>query len=242
MVAVLGGELFDLLAETGPMTLEEVRFYAACLVSALQHLHSRGIVYRDLKSENVLLSGGFTFRAAGWPVLGDLGLTQWIKHDGSSLHTFCGTPAFIAPEMAAQVGYGTAADWWSLGVLIYQCFTCATPFEGPNAWATLDNIVRGRRVHDLAAADPPVELPEAPPDQRAAPSRPRDAPRRPAPLEPGAHPPLLGLRLEQMEKRTMTPPHSDRCKRCAYGRRSTRRQAAAALAALEMQAVTTIFE
>ena len=246
MVAVLGGELFDLLAETGPMTLEEVRFYAACLVSALQHLHSRGIVYRDLKSENVLLSGGFTFRAAGWPVLGDLGLTQWIKHDGSSLHTFCGTPAFIAPEMAAQVGYGTAADWWSLGVLIYQCFTCATPFEGPNAWATLDNIVRGRRVHDLAAADPPVELPESAASVINALLHPDPAMRLGGQLrsnEVRIHPFFWGFDWSQMEKRTMTPPHSDRCKRRAYEATQHPSLRLPPLpAALEMQAVTTIFE
>ena len=194
MVAVLGGELFDLLAETGPMTLEEVRFYAACLVSALQ-LSTRGGSCAATSSRRMCCCRVATFRAAGGRPR-RFG-AHAVVHDGSSLHTFCGTPAFIAPEMAAQVGYGTAADWWSLGVLIYQCFTCATPFEGPNAWATLDNIVRGRRVHGLAAADPPVELPECGlRDQRAAPPRPRDAPRWPAPLERGAHPPLLlGLRL-----------------------------------------------
>lgn len=65
-------------------------------------------------------SGGFTHASAGWPVLADLGLANWTKSDGTSLHTFCGTAAFIAPEVANHNGYGTAADWWSLGVLMYS--------------------------------------------------------------------------------------------------------------------------
>ena len=55
----------------------------------------------DLKTENVLLSGGFTHAAAGWPVLADFGLANWLKNDGSRLQTFCGTPEFIAPEVCA---------------------------------------------------------------------------------------------------------------------------------------------
>ena len=147
MTAVLGGELFHLLHETGAMAESQVVFYAACLTMALQHLHARGIAYRDLKTENVLLSGGFTHAAAGWPVLADFGLATWVKHDGSSLQTFCGTPAFLAPEVATQSGYGTAADWWSLGILIHQCLTLTTPFEGGHARETIENIIHGRRTH-----------------------------------------------------------------------------------------------
>ena len=72
------------------------------------------------------------------------------------MHTFCGTPAFIAPEVAARNGHGTAADWWSLGVLIYQLLTLATPFEGPTSKATIENVIHGRRAH--AAEDVPVVL------------------------------------------------------------------------------------
>ena len=95
MPAVLGGELFQLLEEYGAMEESDVQFYSACLVRALQHLHGFGIVYRDLKAENVLLSGGFTHSSAGWPVLVDFGLANFNKADGSSMTTFCGTPSYI---------------------------------------------------------------------------------------------------------------------------------------------------
>ena len=94
-------------------------------------------------------------------------------------------------------------------MLIYQCFTCATPFEGPNAWATLDNIVRGRRVHDLAAADPPVELPESAASVINALLHPDPAMRLGGQLrsnEVRIHPFFWGFDWSQMEKRTMTPP------------------------------------
>ena len=61
-------------------------------------------------------------------MLADFGLANFVKDD--SLHTFCGTPAFIAPEIASHNHYGTAVDWWALGVLIFQLFTLST-VRGP---------------------------------------------------------------------------------------------------------------
>ena len=193
----------------------EVVFYAACLTMALQHLHSRGIAYRDLKSENVLLSGGFTHAAAGWPVLADFGLATWVQYDGSSLQTFCGTPAFIAPEVAAQNGYGTAADWWSLGVLIYQCLTLCTPFEGATPRATIENIIHGRRIHSEWLQARLGGLSESVRDLIDALLHPDPAERLGGPLrgnEVRVHPFFWGFDWSQIEKRQMTPPHAARCR------------------------------
>jgi len=215
MTAVLGGELFHLLQETGAMKEAEVQFYAGNLVMALEHLHSRGIAYRDLKSENVLLSGGFTHAAAGWPVLADFGLANWVKNDGASLQTFCGTPAFIAPEVATQNGHGAAADWWSLGVLIFQCLTLCTPFEGPTAHATIENVIHGRRVQARKARALIGELSPNATGIIDALLHPDPAERLGGPLrgnEVRTNPFFWGFDFTQIEKRRMTPPHATRCR------------------------------
>ena len=221
MPAVLGGELFNLLEEYGAMSERDVQFYAACLVRALQHLHGFGIVYRDLKCENVLLSGGFTHSSAGWPVLVDFGLANFVKGDGSSMTTFCGTPSFIAPEVARQNdGYGAAADWWSLGVLMYQCLTLATPFEGPNAKATIDNILSGRRIHTAAVRPAGQPLAQGEISEHAhgiidALMHPDPAERLGGSLhgnEVRVHPFFWGFDWRQIEKRQMTPPHAKVCR------------------------------
>jgi len=217
MTAVLGGELFHLLQETGAMAEREVVFYAACLTMALQHLHSRGIAYRDLKSENVLLSGGFTHAAAGWPVLADFGLATWVQHDGTSLQTFCGTPAFIAPEVASQTGYGTAADWWSLGVLVHQCLTLTTPFEGPTARDTIDNIIHGRRTTASSAwvQARVSSLSTSATDLIDALLHPDPAERLGGPLrasEVRVHPFFWGFDWPSISTRQVTPPHAARCR------------------------------
>jgi serine/threonine protein kinase len=178
-------------------------------------LHSLMTASSDLKSENVLLSGGFTHAAAGWPVLADFGLANWLKNDGASLQTFCGTPAFIAPEVAAQNGHGAAADWWSLGVLIFQCLTLYTPFEGPTAHATIENIIHGRRVQEGKARARIGKLSKNAAGIVDALLHPDPAERLGGPLrgnEVRVHPFFWGFDFSQIEKRQMTPPHAARCR------------------------------
>jgi len=219
MPAVLGGELHQLLEDVGALAEGEVQFYAACIVEALQHLHAHGIVYRDLKADNVLLSGGFSSAAAGWPVLADFGLANFVQSD--NLHSFCGTPAFVAPEVVTHSGHGTAADWWGLGVLIYQCFTLNTPFSGPHTKATLDNIAQGRRVHHApVAAEQGNEARTGELPARAAAMIDALLQHDPAERLGGAlrsdevrvHPFFWGFDWTSIEKRQMTPPHAARCR------------------------------
>lgn len=91
------------------------RFYAAELVLALEHLHENHIIHRDLKPENILVS------ADGHIVLTDFGLAkeQVVDHD-SGATTWCGTIEYMAPEMLQGKNYGKSADFWSLGILIYD--------------------------------------------------------------------------------------------------------------------------
>lgn len=112
-------------------------------MSALEYLHSKDIVYRDLKPENVLLD------AAGHIQLTDFGLSKEGIADNSSAHSFCGTPEYLAPEILTRVGHGRAADWWSLGALLYEMLTGMPPFYSRN---------RDRLFHKILKAE--LKLPK----------------------------------------------------------------------------------
>ena len=96
-----------------------VRFYTASLSLALKHLHGLGIVYRDMKPENVLIDSN------GFIKLGDFGFAKQIS---DCTFTFCGTPGYLAPECILSSGYDCRMDWWSLGVLTYVITTGSQPF------------------------------------------------------------------------------------------------------------------
>lgn len=113
----VGGELFRHMNQEGMFDEPMASFYAAELVLALSHLHSLGIVYRDLKPENCLLD------LDGHILLTDFGLSK-VSLDGRT-NTICGTPEFMAPEILAGLQYDYAVDWWSLGVLIYDMLSGA---------------------------------------------------------------------------------------------------------------------
>jgi RAC serine/threonine-protein kinase len=117
-----GGELFYHLQKEKKFNEERVRFYAAEILLALEHLHSNGIIYRDLKPENLLLTN------EGHIVLTDFGLCKEGIKDNDKTETFCGTPEYLAPEVLKGKGYGKAVDWWSFGSLIYEMLTGLPPF------------------------------------------------------------------------------------------------------------------
>lgn len=121
-----GGELFFHLGRAGRFSEHRARFYAAEIVLAMEYLHDLGIVYRDLKPENVLLDGH------GHVAITDFGLSKEGIADNVSAHSFCGTPEYLAPEILARTGHGRAADWWSLGALLYEMLTGMPPFFSRN--------------------------------------------------------------------------------------------------------------
>uniref|UniRef100_A0A6B2L4K5 non-specific serine/threonine protein kinase n=1 Tax=Arcella intermedia TaxID=1963864 RepID=A0A6B2L4K5_9EUKA len=118
-----GGELFFHLQKVKKFSLERVRFYTAEIVAGLEYLHSSGVIYRDLKPENLLLS------ADGHIVLTDFGLSKEGLFDRNDRTvTFCGTPEYLAPEVLEGKGYTRAVDWWSLGTLVYEMLTGLPPY------------------------------------------------------------------------------------------------------------------
>uniref|UniRef100_A0A6B2L9G5 Protein kinase domain-containing protein n=1 Tax=Arcella intermedia TaxID=1963864 RepID=A0A6B2L9G5_9EUKA len=118
-----GGELFYHLQKEKKFTEERVRFYAAEIVLGLEYLHTAGVIYRDLKPENLLLT------KEGHIVMTDFGLSKEGLHDRNDrTGTFCGTPEYLAPEILEGKGYGKAVDWWSFGTLLYEMLTGLPPF------------------------------------------------------------------------------------------------------------------
>lgn len=106
---------FLLVCEEGMFSESMAVFYAGELVLALEHLHSLGIVYRDLKPENCLLD------VEGHVVLTDFGLSK-VAVDGKT-NTICGTAEYMAPEILMGLEYDITVDWWSLGILLYDMMT-----------------------------------------------------------------------------------------------------------------------
>ncbi|XXG81059.1 hypothetical protein AAC387_Pa09g1784 [Persea americana] len=159
-----GGELFLLLDRQPMKVLKEdaVRFYAAEVVVALEYLHCQGIIYRDLKPENVLIQSNGHVSLTDFdlscltsckPQLLLQNTTDKKKHKKRQLppifvaepmrasNSFVGTEEYIAPEIITGAGHTSAVDWWALGILLYEMLYGYTPFRGKTRQKTFANIL-----------------------------------------------------------------------------------------------------
>ena len=145
-----GGTLYAymLSAPGGCLSEEATRFYAAEVLVALQYLHVLGIVYRDLKPENVLL------RNTGHVVLVDFDLalfaSRFPQKDTHPVYTdepytctnsYVGTEEYLTPEVITRLGHSSSVDWWQLGILLYEMAYGVTPFRSPEREETLANVL-----------------------------------------------------------------------------------------------------
>lgn len=124
-----GGELFDRIVSAGKLKEDQARRYFQQLVHAVDYCHSRGVYHRDLKPENLLLDSNGDLKVSDF---GLSALSQERWEDGL-LHTTCGTPNYVAPEVINEKGYhGAPADVWSCGIVLYVLLAGYLPFDELN--------------------------------------------------------------------------------------------------------------
>ncbi|XXG78933.1 hypothetical protein AAC387_Pa09g0107 [Persea americana] len=141
---VTGGELFDKIEHRTRLPEDEGRKLFQQLIDAVSYCHDKGVFHRDLKPENVLVD------AKGNIKISDFGLSALPEHfrDDGLLHTTCGSPHYVAPEVLDNRGYdGTTSDLWSCGVILYVILTGYLPFDDTNLAVLYHKIRKG--IHQI---------------------------------------------------------------------------------------------
>ena len=142
MEYISGGDLM-LHIQRGQFGSKRAQFYAAEVCLALKYFHENGVIYRDLKLDNILLT------LDGHIKIADYGLCKEEMWYGSATSTFCGTPEFMAPEILLDKKYGRAVDWWAFGVLIYQMLLQQSPFRGDDEDEIYDAILADEPLYPI---------------------------------------------------------------------------------------------
>ena len=119
MEYIRGMDMFDILRKLNLLKECDARFYVGCIINILEHLHEREIIFRDMKPENMVVD------SLGYPKLIDFGTAKRIR---GRTYTIVGTPHYMAPEVVNGHGYGLSADYWTLGVMLYEFMFGSVPF------------------------------------------------------------------------------------------------------------------
>ncbi|XP_022169534.1 atypical protein kinase C-like [Myzus persicae] len=135
-----GGDLLNLMQEKRRLSEDHGRFYAAEISLALNFLHTRGIIYRDLKLENILLDH------EGHIKLTDYGMCKQGKRRRYTTFSILGTANYVAPEVLKYEDYGLSVDWWSLGILLFEMLVGKSPFGNSDIHVFQDVLTRPLRI------------------------------------------------------------------------------------------------
>lgn len=142
MEYVSGGDLM-LHIQRKQFSLRQAKFYASEVLLALEYFHANGVIYRDLKLDNILLT------LDGHVKVADYGLCKENMWYGQTTSTFCGTPEFMAPEILLEQRYGRAVDWWAFGVLTYEMLLGQSPFRGDDEDEIFDAILEDEPLYPI---------------------------------------------------------------------------------------------
>lgn len=121
-----GGDLGKVLLREKRLSEDRARLYLAEILLALEDLHNRDIIFRDLKPDNIV------FDSDGHALLTDFGLAKEGIMTSNQSKSFCGSPAYLAPEMLKRQGHGKSVDWYLLGVLLYEMLVGIPPYYSNN--------------------------------------------------------------------------------------------------------------
>jgi len=134
----LGGDLWSVMQKNGVFNDHSAKFFTGCVMEGLKYLQLQGIMYRDLKPENLLLDH------TGYVKIADLGMSK-ILLENQETFTVVGTAEYLSPEMLSTRGYGHASTLWSLGILIYELLTGRPPFTADDQKTLFSKICIGFR-------------------------------------------------------------------------------------------------
>ncbi|XP_075389889.1 serine/threonine-protein kinase ULK1 isoform X2 [Tenrec ecaudatus] len=126
-----GGDLADYLHTMRTLSEDTIRLFLRQIAGALQLLHSKGVIHRDLKPQNILLSNPGGRRANPNNIrikIADFGFARYLQSNMMAA-TLCGSPMYMAPEVIMSQHYDGKADLWSIGTIVYQCLTGKAPFQ-----------------------------------------------------------------------------------------------------------------
>ena len=140
-----GGELFTYLRSVIKFPIDQSVFYAGQVVLIFEYLHSKNIIYRDLKPENLLID------THGYLKLTDFGFAKICL---KRTYTLCGTPEYIAPEILLNKGHGKPVDWWTFGILLYEMLAGFPPFNDEDPMGIYQKILKCKvRFHSDFPSD-----------------------------------------------------------------------------------------
>eukprot|EP00045_Choanoeca_perplexa_P007401 m.66562 g.66562 ORF g.66562 m.66562 type:complete len:636 (-) comp14062_c0_seq1:135-2042(-) len=204
MELVSGGDLMFHAMKNGAFSEKASCFYSAEISAGLMYLHEKGILYRDLKLDNVMLDEDGHVRLA------DFGLCKMgVPVGDGRTQTFCGTPNYLAPEIVSYKAYSSAVDWWSLGVIMYEMMNGIVLFDGESEQELFRNILHQRiempRTMSKEAADTVMGFLERKPDKRLGFGRDERAAIQGAPF-------FRNIDWAKLEARQVKPPFAPKVK------------------------------